>query len=79
MSTGLLHALDWGMKKARSTPDPGADNHTKRGEWTPEVSRAADEELKKLSQESPDLTPATEPVDKSRLSVPAERHVPDEE
>lgn len=68
------------MKKESSTPDPKvSDNHTKRGDWTPDVSRAADEEMRKLSQESPDLTPATESVDKSRLSVPAERHVPDED
>ncbi|WP_133161729.1 hypothetical protein [Deinococcus koreensis] len=67
------------MKKTSSTPDPkGSDNRTKRGEWTPDVSRAADEEMRKLSQESPELSPATESVDKSHLSVPAERHMPDE-
>lgn len=68
------------MSKTPSQPDPkDSDTHTKRGHWTPDVSRAADEEIRKLSQESPDLAPATESVDKSHLSVPAERHVPDED
>lgn len=80
MSIRRPSALDWGMKKASSkSSSKASDHHTKRGEWTPEVSRAADEELRQLSEESPDLAPATESVDKSHLSVPAERHVPDED
>ena len=68
------------MSKTPSKPAPkDSDNHTTRGEWTPDVSKAADEEIRKLSQESPDLAPATDSVDKSHLSVPAERHVPDED
>ncbi|BDP42315.1 hypothetical protein DAETH_22840 [Deinococcus aetherius] len=49
---------------------------TEHGRWTPEVSKAADRELRELAWESPEaeLGPATEGVDKSDLSLPTERH-----
>lgn len=49
---------------------------TEHGRWTPEVSKAADRELRELARESPEaeLEPATEGVDKSDLGLPRERH-----
>lgn len=58
--------------------EKGQDSETitRHGKWTPEVSKAADRELRELAQESPEseLEPATEGVDKSHLSLPTERH-----
>lgn len=46
---------------------------TRHGRWTPEVSEAADREMRELLQESPGTEPATEGVDKTDLSLPQEQ------
>ncbi|GAA5512933.1 hypothetical protein Dcar01_01657 [Deinococcus carri] len=45
---------------------------TQHGEWTPEVSEAADREMREL-QDAPLTRPATEGVDKSGLDLPREQ------
>ena len=46
---------------------------TEHGRWTPEVSEAADREMRELLREDPGTEPATETVDKTDLSLPTER------
>lgn len=61
-------------KKDRQDTAQDSGTLTRHGRWTPEVSEAADRELRKLAEEDPAPAPATESVDKSHLSVPEERH-----
>ncbi len=46
---------------------------TEHGRWTPEVSEAADREMRELLQEELGTEPATEGVDKTDLSLPTEQ------
>lgn len=63
-------------KRDRSGGDSGnEETRTEHGRWTPEVSGAADRELRELARERPEgAEPATEGVDKSDLSLPKERY-----
>ncbi|GBF06644.1 hypothetical protein DAERI_100007 [Deinococcus aerius] len=54
-------------------PQEDTGTPTEHGRWTPEVSEAADREMRELLREDPGTEPATEGVDKSDLSLPRER------
>ncbi|WP_102126244.1 hypothetical protein [Deinococcus planocerae] len=64
-----------GRDEQAETPQDG-ETMTRHGKWTPEVSKAAERELRELARESPEegLESATESVDKSGLGLPKERH-----
>ncbi|WP_216319532.1 hypothetical protein [Deinococcus aestuarii] len=63
-------------EQGRDEQAQDGETMTRHGKWTPEVSEAADRELRELARKSPEagLEPATESVDKSDLSLPRERH-----
>ena len=65
------------MSEQRDRPQDDPDDKgtpTEHGHWTPEVSEAADREMRELARERPEgREPATEGVDKSDLSLPRER------
>ncbi|GMA17161.1 hypothetical protein E5F05_03410 (plasmid) [Deinococcus metallilatus] len=60
-------------KDQEQTPAEEPGTPTQHGQWTPEVSQAADREMRELAQEPPGTQPATEGVDKSHLSLPKEQ------